>query len=52
MLMSNEEYDKFHNNTMYCERTFAVTENSSNEQTERYLNWYNAIKNGLMCQKM
>ena len=51
MLMSNEEYDKFHNNTKYCEKMFSVKENSSKEQTEGNLNRYNAIKNGLVPHK-
>ena len=51
MLMSNEEYNKFHNNMKYCEKTFSVTENSNKEQTEGNLNWYNAIKHGLIPHK-
>ena len=46
MLMSNEEYDTFHHNWMVCDKTFEVTENITEEQREKNLKEYKAIKNG------
>ena len=48
--MSNEEYDKFHHNSMVCNKTFEVKENITEEQREKNLKEYEAIKNGHVPQ--
>ena len=44
--MSNEEYDTFHHNSMVCDKMFEVKENITEEQREKNLKEYKAIKNG------
>ena len=44
--MSNEEYDTFHHNWMVCDKMFEVKENITEEQREKNLKEYEAIKNG------
>ena len=48
--MSNEEYNTFHHNSMVCKKTFEVKEDITEEQREKNLNEYEAIRNGDVLQ--
>ena len=43
--MSDEEYNTFHHNSMVCKKTFEVKEDITEEQREKNLNEYEAIRN-------
>ena len=48
--MSDEEYNAFHHNSMVCKKTFEVKEDITEEQTEKILNDYEAIRNGEVAE--
>ena len=48
--MSDEEYNAFHHNSMVCKKTFEVKEDITEEQREKILNDYEAIRNGEVAE--